>query len=47
MDLLNELAPSDIDPALLAQARALFEQQQVRLVRQDAVLAEKDFKITR
>ena len=46
MDLLNELALTDIDPALLAQVRALFEQQQAKLVRQDAVLAEKDFKIT-
>lgn len=46
MDLLNELALTDIDPAMLAQVRALFEQQQAKLVRQDAVLAEKDFKIT-
>jgi transposase len=46
MDLLNELARADIDSALLAQVRALFEQQQAKLVRQDAVLAEKDFKIT-
>jgi transposase len=46
MDLLNELAPTDIDPAMLAQVRALFDQQQAELARQDAVLAEKDFKIT-
>jgi transposase len=46
MDLLNELARTDIDRAMLAQVRALFEQQQAQLVRQDAVLAEKDFKIT-
>ncbi|MET3135613.1 transposase, partial [Oxalobacteraceae bacterium GrIS 1.11] len=39
MDLLNELARTDIDPALLAQVQALFAQQQARL-------AEKDFKIT-
>jgi len=39
MDLLNELACIDIDPALLAQVQALFAQQQARL-------AEKDFKIT-
>jgi transposase len=46
MDLLNELALTDIDPAMLAQVRALFEQQQAKLARQDAVLAEKNFKIT-
>jgi transposase len=39
MDLLNELARTDIAPALLAQVQALFAQQQARL-------AEKDFKIT-
>jgi transposase len=39
MNLLDELARTDIDPAMLAQVRALFEQQQ-------AQLAEKDFKIT-
>jgi transposase len=39
MDLLNELARTDIDPALLAQVQALFAQQQAKL-------AEKDFKIT-
>lgn len=40
MDLLNELALTDIDPALLAQAQvhALFAQQQAKL-------AEQDFKI--
>jgi transposase len=53
MDLLNELALTDIDPAMLAQVRAMFEQQQTRLAekdaklaRKDAALAEKDFKIT-
>ena len=49
MKLLDELAPTDIDSALLAQAlvqvRALFGQQQIKLTRQEAVLAEKDFKI--
>ena len=39
MNLLDELARTDIDPAMLAQVRALFDQQQ-------AQLAEKDFKIT-
>lgn len=39
MKLLDDLARTDIDPAMLAQVRALFEQQQARL-------AEKDFKIT-
>jgi hypothetical protein len=39
MNLLDELARTDIDPAMLAQVRALFEQQQAKL-------AEKDFKIT-
>ena len=39
MDLLNELARTDIAPALLAQVQALFAQQQAKL-------AEKDFKIT-
>jgi hypothetical protein len=46
MDLLNELARTDIDPALLAQVQALFAQQQADLTRRDALLAEKDFKIT-
>src|SRR4051812_39011808 len=53
MDLLNELALIDIDPAMLAQVRAMFEQQQTKLAekdatlaRKDAALAEKDFKIT-
>jgi transposase len=46
MDLFDELARTNIDPAMLAQVRALFEQQQAKLARQDAVLAEKDFKIT-
>lgn len=39
MKLLDDLARTDIDPAMLAQVRALFEQQQAKL-------AEKDFKIT-
>jgi transposase len=38
MDLLNELARTDIDPAMLAQVRALFDRQQ-------ALLAEQAFKI--
>lgn len=42
MDLLNELARTDIDAALLA----LFAQQQADLTRRDALLAEKDFEIT-
>ena len=53
MDLLDELARTDIAPAMLAQVRALFEQQQSMLVQQQATLgqqqaqlAEKDFKIT-
>ena len=31
MDLLNELARTDIDPDMLAQVRAMFEQQQTKL----------------
>jgi transposase len=53
MNPLDELARTDIDPALLVQVRALFEQQQAALAqrdatleRRDALLAEKDFKIT-
>jgi transposase len=46
MDLLNELADLDIAPAALAKVQALFEQQQAKLAQRDAVLAEKDFKIT-
>lgn len=45
MDLLNELARTDIDPALLAQVQALIAQQQAKLAQQDTVLAENDFKI--
>jgi transposase len=45
MDLLNELAGTDIDPALLAQVQALIAQQQAKLAQQDTVLAENDFKI--
>lgn len=43
MDLLSELARTDIDPALLAQVRTLLEQQQGKLAHKDALLAEKDF----
>lgn len=39
MNPLDDLARSDIDPVLLAQVQALFAKQQ-------ATLAEKDFKIT-
>jgi hypothetical protein len=46
MDPLDALARTDIDPAILAQVRALFEQQQVKFARQETVLVEKDFKIT-
>ncbi len=52
-NLLDALARTDIAPAVLAQVRALFEQQQSMLVQQQATLgqqqaqlAEKDFKIT-
>lgn len=37
-NLLDEIACTDIDPALLAQVQALFAHQQARL-------AEDDFKI--
>jgi transposase len=53
MKLFDDLARTDIDPAMLAQVRALFERQQSDLARQqaalaqrDAELAEKNFKIT-
>lgn len=46
MDLLNELALTNIDPAMLAQVRALFDQQQVRLQRKEALVAEQAFKTT-
>lgn len=46
MELLNEIADLDIAPAAMAKVQALFEQQQAKLVERDAVLAEKDFKIT-
>ena len=46
MNPLDDLARTDIDPALLAQVRALVEKQQADLARRDALLAEKDFKIT-
>lgn len=39
MDLLNELARADIDPTLLEQVQALFARQQAKV-------AEKEFKIT-
>lgn len=48
MNLLNELARTDIDPALLAQVQAMFtqfEQQQAKCEQQQAELAEKNFKI--
>jgi transposase len=48
MDLLDHLARANIDPAALAQVRALIEQQQAAqaaLARKDATLAAKDFKI--
>ena len=47
MNPLDELARTDIDPALLAQVRALFTQQQAALAQQQAKLAEKNFKITK
>ena len=46
MNPLDDLARANIDPALLAQVRALVEQQQTDLARRDALLVEKDFKIT-
>lgn len=46
MELLNELADLGITPAAMAKVQALFEQQQAQLLQRDAVLAEKDFKIT-
>ena len=47
MKLLNELAASGHRPLpCMAQVQALFEQQQAKLTQRDAVLAEKDFKIT-
>ena len=45
MNPLDALVATNIDPALLLQVRALFEQQQAKLARKDAVLAENDFKI--
>ena len=52
MNLLDKLARTDIDPALLAQVQALFAQQQAKVVEADdkltrlhTVVAEKDFKI--
>ena len=46
MNPLDELVRTDIDPAILAQLRALFERQQATLTQQQALLAEKDFKIS-
>jgi transposase len=53
MNPLDDLARTDIAPALLAQVLALVERQQADLAqrdavlaRRDALLAEKDFKIT-
>jgi len=46
MDLLNELALTNIDPAMLTQVRALFDQQQVQLQRKEALVVEQAFKIT-
>ena len=46
MDLLDQLARTDIDPAMLAQVRKLIEQQQATVAQQQAKLAEKDFRIT-
>lgn len=52
MNLLDELARTDIDPALLTQVQALFAQQQAKVVEADqklarlqTVVAENDFKI--
>lgn len=49
MDLLTELIRANHDSAVIAQVRALIEQNakdQKVLARNEAVLAEKDFKIT-
>jgi transposase len=45
MDVLTKLALTDIDPAMLAQVRALFEQQQVKLQCKEALIAAQPFKI--
>lgn len=42
MDLLNELAHIDIDPAKLAQVRALFERQQQALEQERATVARQE-----
>lgn len=39
VNLLDELARTDIDPALLAQVHALIEQQQAKVVEADDKLA--------
>jgi transposase len=46
MELLSELANLDLAPAAMAQVRALLEQQQIKLARNEAVIAEQAFKIT-
>jgi transposase len=52
MKLLDELARTDIDAAMLLQVQSLIEQQQAKVVEADdkltrlhTVVAEKDFKI--
>jgi transposase len=47
MDLFNELARTDIDPAMLARVRALFEQQQGKLEEKQAELGHQQAKLTR
>jgi len=46
MNPIDELASTDIDPALLVQVRALFARQQADLAQRDTLLAEQAFKIT-
>ena len=45
MDLLTELTRTNADPAVIAQVRALLEEQQKAQQRLQAQVAEKDFKI--
>lgn len=47
MDLLNELARTDIDPAMLAQVRTLFAQQQAQLDQQRDQLAQQQNQLAR
>lgn len=47
MDLLDKLALTDIDPAMLAQVRALFEQQQAALGQQQAALDQQQATMIR